>query len=159
MTSIPAAPVRIIGIGSPFGDDRMGWHIVEALERDAYLSRFPRQHLSFIKADRPGAGLLDLMRGASLVILVDAMKSGAAPGSVKRLEAPELENISAPLSSHGFGVASALSLARVLDDMPARLVVYGIEAGETAGLESLLSHFDIDQMTRKIAFDIEQLNL
>lgn len=159
MTPSSATPVRIIGIGSPFGDDQAGWHIVETLEQDKRLKQFSRRHLSFIKSDRPGAGLLDLMHGARLVILVDAMKSGAAPGSIRRLEGLEIEDATTPLSSHGFGVASSLSLARALDDMPARLVLYGIEAGSTEGFEHLLSPYEINKISEAIAADIGRLDL
>jgi hydrogenase maturation protease len=38
-----------------------------------------------------------------------------------------------PCSTHAFGVAEAIELARVLQQLPSRLVVYGVEG----------AHFDI----------------
>jgi len=65
------------------------------------------------------------------VIVVDAVRSGAAPGTVHRLDAraAPLPTELANLSSHGLGLAHAVELARALDALPARLIVYGIEAG------------------------------
>jgi len=121
------APMRIIGIGSPFGDDQLGWHVVDALQRNAQLEQFPRQQLSFIKTDRPGTHLLELMQDAEVVILVDAMKSGAPAGTIRCFEGPEIEAVSSPLSSHGFGVMSALKLGQALGSLPGRVILYGIE--------------------------------
>ncbi len=68
-----------------------------------------------------------LMEGASHVILIDAMRSGAVPGTVRRLQDEEIEMEAALLSSHGFGVAESLALGRTLGMLPARLVLYGVE--------------------------------
>lgn len=68
------------------------------------------------------------------VILVDAVRSGAAPGTVHRLDARArpLPAELCGLSSHGLGLAQAVELARALGALPARLTVYGIEAGACA---------------------------
>jgi len=151
----PAAvtPVRIIGIGSPFGDDQLAWHIVETLQQDAHFPQLQQQQLSFIKADRPGAGLLELMQGADLVILIDAMKSGARQGTIRRFEEHEIEDLTVPLSSHGFGVTAALTLAQALNAMPKKLILYGIEVQETEGIKFDSSLYDIEAIARKITTD------
>ena len=151
-------PIRVIGIGSPFGDDQLGWYIVDALEQCPYLPAtwYP---VSFIKADRPGINLLELMRYSDTVVIVDAMKSGAQEGTVRRFTATEIEGINTPVSSHGFGVAAALAMARALDQMPERLVLYGIEAGETGIHKCVKSGSDIDNITRIIATDLMKLQL
>ncbi|MEQ6342016.1 MAG: hydrogenase maturation protease [Gammaproteobacteria bacterium] len=120
-------PIRIIGIGSPFGDDRLGWEAAEAVRRSGLLGHFPQGLVSVQCCDRPASGLLMLMEGASHVILIDAMRSGAVPGTVRRLQDEEIEMEAALLSSHGFGVAESLALGRTLGMLPARLVLYGVE--------------------------------
>ena len=74
--------VRIIGIGSPFGDDRIGWDAIKALETSGILDRFPAGAVAARCCDRPGGGLLMLFEGVELAIVIDAMKSGAALGAV-----------------------------------------------------------------------------
>ena len=122
-------PVRIIGIGSPFGDDQLGWKAVETIRRSGLLDSVPQGRVSTHTCDRPGSGLLTLMEGARLVILVDAMRSGATPGTVRRLEKGDMEDGVRLLSSHGFGVASALALGDVLGVLPCQWVCYGVELG------------------------------
>lgn len=118
--------VMILGVGSPFGDDRLGWVAIEALQRSAALAAATGASLSFAALDRPGALLLAHWHDADRVIVVDAVHSGAPPGTPHRFESAALA-AAEPVSSHGFGLASALELARALDCLPSRLVAYGIE--------------------------------
>jgi len=75
-------------------------------------------------------GLLELWDGARAAVLVDAIRSGAAPGAIHRLDA-SCEPIPALLrgssSTHAVGVGEAIELARALDRLPERVVVYGVE--------------------------------
>ncbi|MBI3693895.1 MAG: hydrogenase maturation protease [Acidobacteria bacterium] len=66
---------------------------------------------------------------AEEVILVDAVVTGVPPGAITVWDAR-----TAPLagdfircSTHAFGVAEAVELARLLDRLPPRLRIYGIE--------------------------------
>ena len=75
-------------------------------------------------------GLLDAWDGADALWLVDAVLSGAAPGTVHRLDASR-EELPAELfraSTHHLGLAEAVELARALGRLPSRVVFYGIEA-------------------------------
>jgi hydrogenase maturation protease len=79
--------------------------------------------------------LLDLWEGAEHAIVVDAAASGATPGTVHHFDAAQPVPAEITRSStHAFGVAEAVELARVLDRLPARLDVYAIEGTDfTAG--------------------------
>lgn len=118
--------LQIIGVGSPFGDDRLGWVAVEALQRSAVPAAAGGGSISFSILDRPGALLLAHWHGADHVMVVDAVRSGAPPGTRHRLE-PGALAAAESVSSHGFGLASALELARALGNLPPHLVLYGIE--------------------------------
>lgn len=120
--------VKIIGIGSPFGDDRFGWEAAEALRHSAAMNAIAPGRIEILALDRPGAMLPAHWQEADLVILLDAIRSGAAPGTRHCLEARDLSSTSTLCSSHGFGIVSAIELARTLGDMPSRLLVRGIEA-------------------------------
>jgi hydrogenase maturation protease len=118
-----AGVISIIGIGSPFGDDSAG---LEAARR---LSAAPPAGATVVVADRPGAGLLDLLEGADAAILIDAIRSGARPGSLRDVDLRRAEAIvSSVVSSHELGVAEALALARALGRFPSRGRFLGIEA-------------------------------
>lgn len=132
---------RILGVGSPFGADRLAW---EALE---YLSGAGLGDVELISLDRPGSGLLSYFNGVDNLILLDALAVDDRPGSVSLLDPDRLERLSSGTSTHGFGVAQAIALARQLDQLPARLHVVGLHAGadlarlpplETGALERLV---------------------
>lgn len=117
--------VRILGIGSPAGDDQAGWLVVDAL----LAAGAAGEGVGIDKLDRPGAGLIPLLEGVSWVILVDAMQNGGPPGSIRHFDRDSWPGYGGGLSSHGFGVLDALALARELGSLPPRLDLYGIEIG------------------------------
>jgi hydrogenase maturation protease len=85
---------------------------------------------------REPSRLLDAWSGAGTVVVVDAVRSGSAPGRIHRVDA-----VAAPLdpgvfgvSTHHLGLAEAIELARALGRLPPALLVYGIEGRDfTAG--------------------------
>lgn len=74
-------------------------------------------------------GLIDTWTGYGDVIVLDAVQSGAAPGTVIRLDVTRapLPRQWFRLSSHQVGVADAVELARALHKLPPSLVFVGIE--------------------------------
>jgi hydrogenase maturation protease len=116
--------LRILGIGSPSGDDQAGWLVIDAL-RAAGLENCPDWVID--KLDRPGASLIPLLQDADHVILIDAMQSGGTAGTLRHFDRADWPAYLGGLSSHGFGVLAALSLARELGSLPPRLDLYGIE--------------------------------
>ena len=148
--------VRIFGIGSSSGDDQAGWLTIDAL-----LARGMEAGGGIVlaKLDRPGAGLITLLDNATWVILVDAMQSGGQPGRIRRFGVKDWPAYSQGLSSHGFGVLNALSLARELGSLPPRLDLYGIEIGPAnpgaqAG-DAITAA--AQQLARRIAADLRPL--
>jgi hydrogenase maturation protease len=120
--------VSVIGIGSPLGDDRLGWLALDALGKSARLAHLIPQRLRLEVVDRPGLSLLSVWRGAHSVILVDAVRSGAEPGTALRVAQDALANAGHGVSTHDFGIAAAVALARALHQLPAALVLLGLEA-------------------------------
>ena len=118
----------VVGLGNPDrGDDGAGLVAVRAVEAGRRVER------------SDCADLIDLIDGEDEVVIVDAMRSGRPPGSIVRFEASES---SLPdrsfVSSHSFGLADTIALANVLNRLPAKLTVFGIEASD-ASLGSGLS--------------------
>lgn len=117
--------VRILGIGSPSGDDQAGWLTIDAL----LAAEVKTTGVDIQKLDRPGANLISLLDDAVWVILVDAMQSHEPIGHIRHFGAADWPAYRHGLSSHGLGVLDALALARELGSLPARLDLYGIEIG------------------------------
>ncbi len=76
--------------------------------------------------------LIEAWAGAASLWLVDAVSSGAAPGTIHRVDASDgdLPLGLRPASTHHIDLREALEVARALGRLPDRVIVFGIE-GET----------------------------
>jgi hydrogenase maturation protease len=109
--------------------------------------------------------LIDLWAGHDLVVVVDAVRSGAPAGSLHRLEtgadAPALPRSawagSGRGGTHAFGLAAAVELARALRRLPQRLVLVGVEAGRFDHGEPLTAPVarSVGTATARVAAEIE----
>jgi len=117
-------PILVIGVGNLYrGDDAVGCIVAQGLKRKA------TDCVNIIEKDCDGAALMECWEGANMVILIDAVHSGALPGTILRLDA-HAQPIPATYfhySSHAFGVAEAVELSRTLNQLPPRFIIYGIE--------------------------------
>jgi hydrogenase maturation protease len=114
---------RVIGIGSPFGADRLAWLAID------HLAGKGLTECELIKLDRPGSRLLQQLQGARRVVLLDAVAMDDAPGSATHLSPDDLQQVMCVTSSHGFGVAQALALANQLGELPTDLHLIGLHTG------------------------------
>ena len=116
--------VLVIGTGNDHrGDDAVGLLVARRLKARTNLEVAVHEH----KGD--GTTLMEAWRGAQKVIIVDAVHSGTAPGTIYRFEVANDVIPTALFSrgTHTFGVAEGIELARALNQLPPRLVLYGIE--------------------------------
>lgn len=74
--------------------------------------------------------LMEVWSGHQEVMIIDAVVTGAEPGTVTIWEAHRtpVPPDRFPCSTHGLGLAEAVELARVMGRLPASLMIYGIEA-------------------------------
>lgn len=116
--------VLVIGIGNAFrGDDAVGLFAAQQIQ----AMNLP--DVSVVQATGDGAALMETWRGAETVVLIDAVQSGALAGTIYRFDAC-VESLPCRFfhySTHAFSLAEAIELARVLNQLPPRLTVYGIE--------------------------------
>lgn len=117
----------VIGIGNAFRrDDGAGIAVAEGLAGKAPPG------VEVVAHHGEGAELMGLWRGRGRVVVVDAVSSGAAPGTIHRFAA-EREALPAELfcfSSHAFGLPQAVEMSRALGEMPGTLLVVGIEGSD-----------------------------
>ena len=133
-----SAPVRILGIGSPFGDDRTGWLAVDCIRASTWYRAQAPGTISAESFDRPGPALLSIMDGASHAVLIDTMQSGAPPGTLRHVELDELALSDSNFASgHSFGLADTLLLGRALALLPPRLTLLAVEAGRAGSDDGL----------------------
>lgn len=117
--------VRILALGSPHGDDQVGWCVADRLASDPDLAG------CVFKLYHP-LQMIEMFRDGRATLIVDACRSGAAPGTVRRLEADSLDELpTAGISTHGGSVAEVLRLAEALGRRPDSMVVLAVEVTES----------------------------
>lgn len=141
----------VIGCGNADrGDDAAGILVARRLRE---LGIDAREHTG------DGLALIESWSDAERVILVDSVVTGAPPGTINGwlgTDAMLLRETSA--STHGFGVAEGIELARVLRRLPPSLTIYGIEGrsfepGAEASPEVLES---VEKLANRILGEIRQ---
>lgn len=106
------------------------------------------------ESDGEPARLLDLLASADRAWVVDAVRSGAAVGTIHRRDghAGDVPVPGSGTSTHGLSLGEALALGRALGRLPAELTVYGIEVGSLALGAPLSPPVDgaVDEVVRRI---------
>lgn len=124
----------VIGVGNRYrSDDGAGLEVARRLRG--------RAALEVRESEGEPVALLDVWDGAPAAIVIDAVSSGAAPGTIHRLDAsvqPLPAEIGGAPSTHAVGLGEAIELGRALGRLPSTLIVYGIE-GETFNAGEALS--------------------
>jgi hydrogenase maturation protease len=116
----------VFGVGNPDrGDDAAGWLVADLLgDGDGTWLAVRR-----VAAD-PSAILTDPLWGAAAhVIIVDTVRTGAAPGTVHRWDLIELLDTAVLTGggTHDLGVMTTFRLAAALGRLPLDARVFGIE--------------------------------
>jgi hydrogenase maturation protease len=117
-------PVVVLGLGNVLlADDGAGVAALHLLAREYD----PPPGVRFLDGGTLGLALLDLLEPDSTLILVDAVRTDAAPGTVVVFEGEDVEDAAAArLSVHQIGVADLLAAARLLGRTPKRVVLAGV---------------------------------
>jgi len=123
------ARTRILGVGSPFGEDRLGWLAIDFIRASRWYRSQRAGAVSAESLDRPGPALLAAMDGASHAVLIDAVRGAATPGTLLCVALEQLDwSADAFVSGHAFGLADTLLLGRALALLPPRLTLLAVEA-------------------------------
>jgi hydrogenase maturation protease len=147
-------PVRVVGVGSPWGDDAVAWEVVRQLQRQTTWGSAIEFH-----AVDGGQRLLDVLDGRGTLLLVDALAARLAPGTIQRLEWPDprLEALR-PGTTHHLRPAEALQLAATLGLLPPRVILWAI-TGECfdrqAGL-SVAVAAAVPELVQRIVAELER---
>jgi hydrogenase maturation protease len=110
----------IFGLGSDFGDDRLGWHAVAQLNEQ-------HPELAAIALRSP-AELLDHLEDIDHLHLVDACQGAGPPGTIICRDWPAAEMSQLDFGgTHDLGLLAALEIAQRLSWLPARVTIWGVE--------------------------------
>lgn len=123
----------VIGIGNLLRtDDGVGIHVVNLLKE---LS--PK--IDTLDAAMGSIEILEAMRGYERAIIVDAVESGAEPGTIFRVNFTGGEKPLVVTYSHGTDLVTTLNLGQRLypDEMPREITIIAIEAEDTTTINDI----------------------
>jgi hydrogenase maturation protease len=120
--------VVVIGVGNTIlSDEGVGVHAARLLESDA---RVPAG-VTILDGGTIGLELVPYACDASCLLLLDAMNSGEAPGTLARMTGKELLGASSGRSVHQLGVADLIAALALVSTRPQDIVVLGVQPANT----------------------------
>jgi hydrogenase maturation protease len=154
-----AVNILVLGIGNLLLQDEGAG--VRAVEEFGRRYETP-EGVELLDGGTSGIELLQYIQGKDCLILLDVVKSGNPPGTFTRLEG---ENVPAlfqkKISPHQLGLSDLLASAQLIDKMPKRVVLFGIEPKSIeTGLEmSEEVGGAIGQLADMVALELASLGL
>lgn len=150
--------VCVIGIGNEYrGDDAAGLLAVRCLAGKDISGA------NIIELDGETTALMDAMKSRSVVILIDAMRSGNKVGAITRFDAGThpLPTAVFRCSTHAISVGETIELARALNRLPQHVIVYGIEGArfEPGSAVSPEVSEALKETVERVALEIQSLRL
>ena len=115
----------VLGIGNTIlTDEAAGVRVVEALERGYAL---PANVLA-IDGGTSGMEMIEDLSDLDFLIVVDVVKTGAAPGTVVKIDGADIPVFfRSKLSPHQIALPDVLASLELLGTMPKEIVVLGVE--------------------------------
>jgi hydrogenase maturation protease len=115
----------VLGIGNTIlTDEAAGVRAAEMLERDY---RMP-DNVQVIDGGTSGMEMIEDLSNLDFLIVLDVVKTGAAPGTVVKIAGKEIPVFfRRKLSPHQIGLPDVLASLELLDTMPKEIIVLGVE--------------------------------
>ena len=115
----------VLGVGNIIlSDEGAGVRAVEALERGWLLP----QNVMAIDGGTSGMEMIEDLSAVDLLIVLDVVKTGAAPGTVVKISGDEIPVFFRnKLSPHQIALPDVLASLELLDAMPREIMVLGVE--------------------------------
>ena len=125
---------QVLGLGSTvLCDDSAGVRVLDRLEECAL-----GPNVILTMGGTGGLALVDMIQDCDQMIIVDAITSGAKPGTIHKLGMEDLESFMPfhMVSSHGPGLLEVLRIREALLDrpLPHDFIIFAIEAADTVTL-------------------------
>jgi hydrogenase maturation protease len=134
----------VIGVGNLLRtDDGVGIQVIRNLNNFV-------PGVDTLDAAMGGVEILEAMRGYDQVIIVDAIESGAEPGTIFRVNLAEGEEPPVISHSHGIDLITTLNLGRQLygEEMPGKIILFAVEAEDSTTIS--------DEPTPKVRAAIQE---
>lgn len=115
----------VLGIGNTIlTDEAIGVRAAEAFERGYRVG----DDVMVIDGGTSGMEMLEDLSNLDLLVVLDVVKTGAAPGTLVRIAGDDIPVFfRRKLSPHQIGLPDVLASLELLGTMPAEIVVHGVE--------------------------------
>lgn len=144
----------VLGLGNPLmGDDGAGVVALNRLRDDWEIP----DDVELVDGGTWGMNLLPLLESHDQVILLDAINTGARPGTLVLLRRDDLPRYFAhKLSPHQLDLREVLALAELRESLPETLIAIGVQP-EKVELDAMLSARVGAAVRRMVALTVDQL--
>ncbi|HEY1809573.1 MAG TPA: HyaD/HybD family hydrogenase maturation endopeptidase [Acidobacteriaceae bacterium] len=131
--------IVVLGLGNLMRtDDAVGMLAVEQLRADV---RLPAS-VSLVDGGTLGLDLLYPLEGATHLLALDAVDTGAAPGTLLRFEEEQIAELPISKSVHLLGFSDLIGAMHLTGSTPAEIVVLGVQPEATGWGTQLTSRVE-----------------
>ncbi len=144
----------VLGLGNILlSDEGVGVHVVEALSARYWLPK----EVEVVDGGTSGMDLMETVAACDCLIVADAMRADAPPGTVSRLADDEVRAFfQTRLSPHQLGLCDLLAALTLTDEAPSRVILVGI-VPEDLSLGTELSETAAAACDRAVAIVADEL--
>ena len=127
--------ITVLGLGNLMRtDDAVGMMAVNQIRESGRLP----EDIQIVEGGTLGLDLLDKLHGTTHLLALDAVDTGAAPGTQVRFEGDELAMLPIAKSVHLLGFSDLMDVLRLMDASPTEVVLLGIQP-ESTGWGTMLT--------------------
>lgn len=122
--------LAIVGVGNPImSDDGVGPTVIQRLEDSPVGSG---DDIRLVDAGTTGFLALEAMSGAERAIVVDAVETGASPGTIKQYRCVDgsFETEIPEMTMHDVSFTEAMVAGRPVYDLPEEILILGVEPAD-----------------------------
>lgn len=114
----------VLGVGNILlADEGVGVRVVEAFQQRYAVP----EDVEVLDGGTAGMDLLDALSSRSHIVIIDAVRTGAEPGTIVRLIGSEVPALfSNRISPHQLGISDVLAILRLVDQEPEHIALIGI---------------------------------
>jgi hydrogenase maturation protease len=113
-------------------DEGIGIVLIDELSKLAAAGKLPSDTVEYYDGGCGGMYLLHTIAGRRKAILIDCTLMGTEPGAIRRFTPDDVASVKqmAHLSLHEVDILKVIDLARMLDQCPDQIVIFGIEPAQ-----------------------------
>ena len=120
--------IALLGLGNLMRtDDAVGMLALHSLAGSNLLP----PEVRVIEGGTLGLDLLDSLQGISHLLVLDAVDTGATPGTLKRFEGQAVDDLPVSKSVHLLGFSDLMGALRLIDAAPKEVVLLGVQPAST----------------------------